>query len=246
MIFQNFGFNRKLVRAAAPSPGPNYVAGASLIYDFGNLASYPGSGTSVYDVSGNGGPTATFVGSPTFSSVTKGGSLAMNSSNYMTYSGQFPAAYTVQAYYRKNTGTSPTYPRIGGQTNNNGVALAIDMGWPASPYNYSGVYQQFYYGASGNTDAGAVNDASALADIQNIFTFFSAQNNGTNAQKYYVNTTIVASATNLNYDRTLFTPSNQTVYIGNETPGTLVAWLVYPFVLSSGDITQNYNIFNAR
>jgi hypothetical protein len=240
MIFQNFGFNRKKVTTAA-APAPNYVAGASLIYDFGYAASYPGTGTSVYDVSGNSGPTATFVGSPTYSSATKGGILTTNSSNYISYSGQFPAAYTVQAYYKITSGTSPAYPAIGGQANNNGMILAIDTGWPSN----SGVYQVYYGGAAGTSGGNAYNDANAGTNIQNIFTFFSGTNDSTNNSQYYVNTTSVSSQNN-GINRTLFTPTNQTVKIGYEGSGQLVAWLVYPSVLSSGDITQNYNIFNAR
>jgi hypothetical protein len=245
MIFQNFGFNRKIVTTAAAPPAPNYVAGASLIYDFGYAASYPGTGTSVYDVSGNSGPTATFVGSPTYSAATKGGILTTNSSNYISYSGQFPAAYTVQAYYKITSGTSPAYPAIGGQANNNGMILAIDTGWPGAPNFNSGVYQQYWGGAAGTSGGGAYNDAGAGTNIQNIFTFFSATNDGTNTSQYYVNTTNV-NAQNNGINRTLFTPTNQTVKIGYEGSGQLVAWLVYPSVLSSADITQNYNIFNAR
>ena len=241
MIFQNFGFNRQKVGAAAPPiPPPNYVTGAYLIYDFGYAASYPGSGTSVYDASGNGGPTGTLTGTPSWSS-TKGGSLSVNSSNYITYSGKFPAAYTVQAFYKLTSGTSPAYPVIGGQSNNNGVQLAIDTGWPLN----SGVYQIFYYGSSGNTSSGAYNDANAGTNIQNIFTFFSARNNNTTTASYVVNTTQVNSAANIG-NRNDYTPTNQTVTIGNEGSGELVAWLVYPSALSDADITQNYNIFNAR
>lgn len=240
MIFQNFGFNRQIVTTAA-APAPNYVAGASLIYDFGYAASYPGSGTSVYDVSGNSGPTATFVGSPTYSAATKGGILTTNSSNYIAYSGSFPPAYTVQAYYKLTSGTSPLYPHIGGQANNNGVIIAIDTGWPLN----SGVYQEYFYGAAGTTSSGAANDANAGTNIQNIFTLFSGRNNGTNSQSYVVNTTQVNATAN-SHNRTLFTPTNQNVKIGYQGSGQLVAWLVYPSVLSIADITQNYNIFNAR
>jgi hypothetical protein len=236
---QTYNITGSIIWNAGPTP-PNYVTGAYVIYDFGYASSYPGTGTTVYDVSGNSGPNATFVNSPTWSS-TKGGSLSVNSSNYIEYSGKFPTAYTVQAFYKLTSGTSPAYPVIGGQSNNNGVLLAIDTGWPSD----SGVYQTYYYGASGNTSAGAANDANAGTNIQNIFTFFSATNNGTNSQEYYVNTGSVSTSTN-SHDRTLFTPTNQTVTIGNQGTGVLVAWLVYPFVLSGAEITQNYNIFNAR
>jgi hypothetical protein len=233
---QTYGITGSIIYNAPPI---NYVAGAYVIYDFGNPASYPGTGTTVYDVSGNSGPNASFVGSPTFSS-TKGGSLSTNSSNYLSYSGKFPAAYTVQAFYKITSGTSPAYPAIGGQANNNGMKLAIDTGWPSN----SGVYQQFWYGSDGLSST-VVNDANAGTNIQSTWTFFSATNDGTNTQTYYVNTTQV-STSGAGRDRTLFTPTNQTVTIGNEGTGELIAWLVYPSVLTGTQITQNYNIFNAR
>ena len=234
---QQYGITGSITYNAPP---PDYVTGSYVIYDFGYVNSYPGSGSTVYDVSGNGGPNGTLIGNPTYSSA-KGGSISVNSSKYLSYSGSFPTAYTVQAFYKLTSGTSPAYPIIGGQANNNGVQLAIDTGWPLN----SGVYQTYYYGASGSTSAGAANDANANTNIQNVYTFFSATNNGTNSQAYYVNTGSVSTSTN-SHDRTLFTPTNQTVTIGNQGTGELVAWLVYPFVLSGAEITQNFNIFNAR
>ena len=80
MIFQNFGFNRKKVSAAGPTF--SYPAGAFAIYDFGNPASYSGTGATVYDVSGNSN-NGTLFNSPTWSS-TNGGilNLASASSQY--------------------------------------------------------------------------------------------------------------------------------------------------------------------
>jgi hypothetical protein len=249
MIVQPFGFrNRKNVSAAPAPPAPNYVAGAYVIYDVGYSASYPGSGVTIYDVSGNSGPNGTLYNSPTYSS-SNGGILSFNktSSQYIEYFGYFPAAYTVQCFWKLTSGTNPPYPGMGGQSLNNGMVLHIDTGWPLN----SGVYQNYYYGSGGSTAAGAINDANAGTNIQNTFAFFSATNNGTNAQTYYVNTTQVSTASN-SHDRTLYTPSNLSVYIGFSADdsvypsGDLMAWLVYPFVLSGAEITQNYNIFSAR
>ena len=225
----------------------NYVSSARVIYDFGNPSSYSGTGTTVYDVSGNG-TNATLVNSPTYSSAN-GGKMIFDkaSSQSMTYSSYFSSAYTVQAFFKLTSGTSPAYPFIGGQVNNNGVLIGIDTGWPSN----SGVYQQFYYGASGNTNSGATNDANAGTNIQNNFAFFTATNNGTNTSTYYVNTTQVSTNTS-SKDRTLFTPSASTVYIiydqysNTYCSGELMAWLVYDRVLTGTEITQNYNIFSAR
>jgi len=242
---QQYGITGSITYNAPPTP-PNYVTGSSLIYDFGYVNSYPGTGTIVYDVSGNG-ITGSLINSPTYSSV-KSGSLSFNkaSSQRIEYSGSFPQAYTVQAFF-EFSGSNNLYPGIGGQKNNNGMVLAIDSTYPPS----GGVYQVYYYGASGNTDSGAKNNAAAGTNINNNFILYSATNDGTNTVEYYVNTGSVSTQSH-GFNRTLFTPTNQVAYIGYDPAGTqyingkLVAWLVYPFVLSGAQITQNFNIFNAR
>ena len=220
-------------------PPPNYVTGSYVIYDFGYVNSYPGSGSTVYDVSGNGGPNGTFIGSPAYSS-SKGGSISVNSSNYLAYSGSFPTAYTVQAFYKLTSGTSPAYPVIGGHTAVNGVQLAIDTSWPT----YGGTYQIYNYGTFGTTSSGTKNNASAGTSIFNNFILYSATNNNTSATTYVINTTQVSTEANLT--RTNGIAIAKRVNVGNEGTGELVAWLVYPFALSGAQITQNYNIFNAR
>jgi hypothetical protein len=53
MIFQNFGFNRQAVKAAAPAL--TYVtSGLVLYWDTSVSASYPGSGSTIFDLSGQG------------------------------------------------------------------------------------------------------------------------------------------------------------------------------------------------
>jgi hypothetical protein len=251
MIFQNFGFNRKVITASV-TPGPNYVAGAYLIYDVGNASSYPGSGTSIYDVSGNGGPTGTLVNSPTYSS-SNGGYLSFNGSNQrITYSGYFSSAFTAQIFWRQPAGNWPgsggkQYPGLFTQLNNNGMQIGIDTGWP----NSSGIFSQIWYGSGGNTSSGAFIDNNANTDIRNIWTMFTFNSNGTNSHKYYVNSTLNTTNTSTR-DRTLYTPTNQTVYLaynsenGEYQLGDMMAALVYPFQLSDAEVTQNYNIFSAR
>ena len=227
---------------------PTIVSGAALVFDVGNVSSYPGSGILIYDISGNG-ITGSLINSPTYSSV-KSGSISFDRdlSQRIQYSGSFPQAYTVQAFFQLS-GSNNLYPGIGGQKNNNGMVLAIDTQYTAG---VGGTYQIYYYGASGNTDSGAKNNASSSPTVlNNNFVMYSATNDGTNTVEYYINTGSV-STQGYGFDRTLFTPTNQVAYIGYDPAGTqyisgkLVAWLVYPFVLSNAQITQNYNIFNAR
>jgi hypothetical protein len=242
---QQYGITGSITYNVQP---PDYVTGSYVIYDFGYVNSYPGSGSTVYDVSGNG-ITGSLINSPTYSSV-KGGSLSFDKANSqrIEYSGSFPQAYTVQAFFELS-GSNNLYPGIGGQFNNNGMVLAIDTQYTAG---VGGTYQIYYYGGSGNTSSGAKNNASSSPTVlNNNFVMYSATNDGTNTVKYYINTGSVSTQSN-GLNRTLFTPTNQVAYIGYDPAGTqyvsgkLVAWLVYPSVLTAGQITQNYNIFNAR
>lgn len=71
MIFQNFGFNQNYP-VAAPAPGGGVVTtGLQAYYDVGNSSSYPGSGSTVYDLSGNS-RTATLVGDIAYSGSNGG------------------------------------------------------------------------------------------------------------------------------------------------------------------------------
>jgi len=250
MIFQNFGFNRQIIKAAG-APAPNYVSGASVIYDFGYSTSYPGSGTTVYDVSGNG-TNGTLVNSPTFSSGN-GGYLSFNGTNQrVSYTGYYNSAFTVQMFWKQPAGDYPAsggkqYPGLAGQVNNNGIILGIDTGWP----NSSGIYGQWWYGADGATGGGVYIDVSAGIDIRNNWVLYTLSSNGTNSYKYYVNGTNVATNTTTR-DRTGYTPTNQAIdlaysqWSSQYQLGAMMSYLVYPFQLSDSEVTQNYNIFSAR
>ena len=63
--------------------GPNFVTdGLVVLYDVGNVQSYPGSGTSLYPLGTVGYPTGTFSGDPTYSSAN-GGSLDLDGTDYV-------------------------------------------------------------------------------------------------------------------------------------------------------------------
>jgi hypothetical protein len=76
---------------------PNY-SDAILIYDFANLASYSGSGTTVYDISGQN-DNGTILGSPTLSS----GTLVLNGTTdgvYTTASRTSPLPFSFGVWFK--------------------------------------------------------------------------------------------------------------------------------------------------
>jgi hypothetical protein len=76
MIFQNFGFNRQAIKVTAATPATGSVVTSGLIayYDIGNAGGY--SGTTLYDLSGNGND-ATLTGGASYSG-SNGGVISMN------------------------------------------------------------------------------------------------------------------------------------------------------------------------
>jgi hypothetical protein len=67
MIFQNFGFNRQAIKAAAPAPPSDPYL--KVWVDAGNASSYSGTGTTWSDLSGNSN-NLTLNGSPSYNSTT--------------------------------------------------------------------------------------------------------------------------------------------------------------------------------
>jgi len=65
MIFQNFGFNRQIVKAAAPAGDPNL----KVWVDAGNASSYISGSTTWYDLTTNGN-NLSISGSPAFDATT--------------------------------------------------------------------------------------------------------------------------------------------------------------------------------
>ena len=132
MIFQNFGFNRQRVVAAGGATF-NYPAGAYVIYDFGNPASYPGTGTIAYDVSGNAN-TGSMVNSPTWTSAN-GGTLQLvrTSYQYITYSGTFTPTVTTIFIWKNTDATNTHYFGFPSARFNYGTINTLDRG--SAPFN---------------------------------------------------------------------------------------------------------------
>jgi hypothetical protein len=82
MIFAPFAYQNQAVSTPAPSPLPS---GIIMYYDAGNPASYPGTGTTITDLSGNG-YTATMNASITYSS-SDGGYWASSGADNVSITG---------------------------------------------------------------------------------------------------------------------------------------------------------------
>ncbi len=252
MIFQNFGYNRVIPKVAAGGNTFNYPSGAFAIYDFGNPSSYSGSGTTVYDVSGNG-RNATLRNTPTYSSANGGiMQFVQASSQYMDYQG-YMARNVSAVIIWKNTDT--TFQKYAGWPNariNYGLIWTNDVG--SAPYNKQ--FVPLVGDKVGNLSA-AGSTYIGPSDIT-IFHQYSVTVESIDSTTTPVNTYLDSGATtasqSLNLDRT-GTPStaDQTIYLNRDTAvgdrygnGYMMAYLHYNRVLTSTEISNIYNNFLNR
>jgi hypothetical protein len=233
---------------ASPLP-----AGAFAIFDFGNASSYPGSGTTVYDISGNSN-NATLRNTPTFSS-DNGGIMRFQqaSSQYMDYQGYMTNDVSAIVIWKNSDSTFLYYSGWPNDRNAYGLIWTNDVG--AAPGN-----KQFVPIVFNNAGAGSTYSSTYVgpADIQEFHQYGVTVKSNTSTSttvKTYVDSGATINATQtLSQDRT-GTPSTtpHTIYVNRDTAlagrygnGYMMAYLHYNRELSSAEIAQIYNYYSAR
>jgi hypothetical protein len=220
------------------------TSGLSLLLDAGNTESYPGTGTTWTDISGNG-RTGTLTNGPTYSS-SNGGYIVFDGSND-TVTGTIPAsvfsgAHTVSAWvYRRSVGPWSTVFASGGNSctivrfMTNGTSTIV-----------------------GANNAGLVATASGVeigADHVNqwlhVTMVYEGTANGSAVTVYvYKNGTLIKS----NGQTLYWTLSNTGSYnVGYHSSGGSSQWDgyisqvgVYNRALSAAEIDQNYHALKGR
>lgn len=240
MIFQNFGFNSVVIPAAAAGGG---VVTTDLLayYDAGNIASYPGSGSALYDLSGNG-RNATLTGDIAYSGsnggvfetgITSAGYLDVTSSVATSINGGDTA--TIQQWIKLKQSPGATDPQTGfiyftNQTSGIGNHY---------PYTDNNIYTNVL-----KTDRPSLgNPVSNLAvwHVMTIRTSFGA------GWEMLINTTQQGTATGVTLN--LF---NNYCRIGvsgggsDRLVGALGPTLIYNRRLSDSEYQQNINYFSSR
>ena len=248
MIFQNFGFNRKIVSAAGPTF--SYPAGAFAIYDFGNPASYSGTGATVYDVSGNSN-NGTLFNSPTWSS-TNGGilNLVEASSQYIKYSGQFDANFSAVWVWKNTDTTNQQYSGWPSARGNDGIIVTFDVG--GAPYNKQ-VIPLAADNAGNFTAFGSTYLGPADITVFNQYSTTFGYSAGNTECINYLNGggTSVSETKALN--RGVGSPQTLDAYLGYDYPnggryanGYVMAYLHYNSVLTTSDLNNLYTTFSSR
>ena len=245
MIFQNFGFNRQITKVAAASY--NYVAGAKVIFDIGNPASYGGSGTTVTNLGSAGSASDGTISTSGLYSSANGGVLDLTHSNRdrIQFDTAISASFTTMAIVRHDGsatawGANASYyqgmPNIRG---NDGVIITGNI--------------------DGNTQTLAIIWSGASANVPSanfiyptdisIFHSYAYTSNGTNEHKMYLDTDSPATATD-SYSRG--NSATLTSYINYDAPNNgsedliFMAYLQYDRVLTASEIAENYAVFSSR
>jgi hypothetical protein len=219
--------------------GPDIVdSDLILALDAGNARSYPGTGTTWADLSGNGG-TGTLVGSPTYSS-TNGGSLVFSGTNYAT-------AATANSLFNFGTGNFSMFMWIKCAATNN----YITIGSLDNSASGNGIV---FYGQTGSGYfrtwvAGVVNVGTIVVCSGNWINIGITRSSGTVIQ--YVNglsNSTFTAANSLLTNQTLALGSNYSSRAGDYAgfPGNIANVNIYNRALSAAEVLQNYNALRGR
>jgi len=238
----------------------DYPTGSFIVYDWGNPITYaPSQGSSGITSNCASGaatePQGTFqvIGggvAPMWQSLNSGsinfqpGSVG---NYYVEFNGTLPTgAISIVSVYASNPiysgESSGSFLCLTGS--NNGINLAMTPSRVITPI--------IWYGASGNTQATLTCTATLPNTDFNMVTFTS---NGLDNHTMYLNNALSASVDTNTYNRGLFSPSNRNIRIGINNvsntknvslQGTMIATLIYPFVLSTKQIKQLFYVFRKR
>jgi hypothetical protein len=223
MIFAPFAFQQQV------STTPAIVtSGLQLYLDAGITASYPGTGTTWNDISGNGN-NLTLTNGPVWSSSDGG---------YFTFDGtnDYVSNWTYGTTFSANEFTYQVVLSYSGKTAYNNI---FDTFNSANP--------MMWVDPNNKLELNQAALVSALAyNTQNIMVTF-VQQNANPGLRLYVNDTLVGTVTTAqgtipNSRLNFFRRENSGQYF----QGRAYSVLVYNKVLTSTEITQNFNLFKTR
>jgi len=217
--------------------------GLILALDAGNIKSYPGSGTSWTDLSGNG-YVGTLVNSPTYSSTENGGTFTFNgTNNYVNLGNNFNFTtqdFSIGFWIYLNSYTTST----------------VNQG--PIPFYKGGFQGNGYYSAIGLTgqfslvtnQAGAAQATSTNGNAVPLTTWTNIQITRTGASvSLYINGSynVLTAGTHINP-----TSSSDNFFINSYSGPSIISNAKYSFfsiynrALTSQEIKQNFNATRGR
>ena len=236
--------------------GPNIITDGLVLYlDAANAKSYPGSGTTWSDLSGNGN-NGTLINGPTFDS----GSIQFDGVDDYTIINGNPDVdgvnnFTVYAWFNKNTGGSifskrASCPDAGvSPGNNRSIQLSVNVGGDLSFIYPIGT------GGSGPAGRTAISVVEAGIISNNEWTFVAVTFDSSNVilykngQEVHRETPTVSSI--LKSDQFLRIGTSWNYCGGDNSPsslfnGDISVIVFYNKTLTSQEVLQNYNATKGR
>lgn len=211
------------------------TSGLVLSLDASNPRSYPGTGSTWYDVSGNG-YNCVFVSTPTW-----------NSAGYFTFNGS------------TNYGTITNTPTINFSTSqtvlvvmNHTVSAGRKNIWNQAYGGYGtwthegGTYINYYYGTAGNDNVPYTNLGSGSTPNNTWIGMCITRSTATTT--WYQNATAQTSMNNP-YPTLTNTTANIQIglgYTGEYWAGSISMILAYTRALSADEVAQNFNAYRGR
>ncbi len=213
---------------------PNLVTnGLVLCLDAANARSYPGSGTSWYDLSGRGN-TCVFASTPTYNSThftfngtSHYGTITNNST--LDFSAQQTLLIVMRHSYtsgRRNP-WNQAYAGYGTWTHEQGESISQ------------------YFGDGGGDNSPYIGPGSATTS-RNVWNFMCSTRN-TSEQKWYLNDGL-SSTTSHSYGTLATTSANILIGYGyaGYWQGDMAMVIAYTRALSAEEVSQNFNTLRKR
>jgi len=227
--------------------GPNLeIDGLVLCLDAANTNSYPGSGNTWTDMSGNGND-GTLTNGPTFSS-DDGGSVVVDGSNDFILTPRVTGTGIASASVSWGIWVNPS--------STSGNIMSMSNSNPQTSWNMPPI------AASGQKFRAKIwNNSILQSDTYNlnqwyylVLVFKYASSKSDRGQFFYVNGELVGSQTNINYSASNSSAGNF-MFLGQSNPGANNTGMftgkysnfhIYNKALTETDVKQNYNALKSR
>ena len=225
------------------SHSPSLVLpGLTLCLDAANSKSYPGSGTTWTDLSGNGN-SGTLTNGPTYSSAN-GGSFVFDGSNdwfSTTLSiGDANTSFSWGGFVKVNSSTGGNFFLFGNYTENGTTPFF------AITFNNSGDNTFIYIRDS--TGGTAISSGNTNLDLSTWYYLIGVRDAGANQVKLYVNGELVDTDTFAGSHNVKSTTNNfgGVRHLTNYANCNIGNVHVYNRALSAAEIQQNFNALRSR
>jgi len=217
------------------------TSGLVLNLDAGNINSYPGSGTTWYDLSGNNN-NGVLTNGPTFSSEN-GGSIVFDGTN--DYVIDDP---TINMPLGSSSRTICVWAYLNNYSSNTFIHIGTSSGGQRYIFQVSTGGAIIYIFTDGLNENNNVSITDAQKPSLNAWNHLTFKNDGQNYE-YFLNGVSQKTGTfgtTLNTVTQRYVVGNRDDYAGTPLNGRIATVSVYNRALSSAEVLQNYNVFKGR